>query len=97
MAGQAVIDKPEFRVGLAAVLREIGWLPKPGGEKSSADGPTEDPRAQRFRGRTAVLPAVVATASVWVVAPSGPLIVVASSPADHLMVSLYLASIAEAV
>ena len=44
-----------------------------------------------------VLLAVVATASVWVVAPSGPLIVVASSPADHLMVSLHLASIAEAV
>ena len=44
-----------------------------------------------------VLPAVVATASVWVVAPSGPLVVVASSPADHLMVSLHLTPIAEAV
>ena len=61
------------------------------------DGPAEDPRAWRFRGRTAVFPAIVATASVWVVAPSGPLIVVALSPADHLMVSLHLASIAEAV
>ena len=97
LAGQAVIGKPEFRVGLASILHEIGWLPKPGGEKSSADGPAEDPRAWWFRGRTAVLSAVVAIASVWVVALSGPLIVVASSPADHLMVSLYLASIAEAV
>ena len=44
-----------------------------------------------------VLLAVVATASVWVVAPSGPLVVVASSPADHLMVSLHLTSITEAV
>ena len=44
-----------------------------------------------------VLLAIVVTASVWVVAPSGPLIVVASSPADHLMVSLHLTSIAEAV
>ena len=41
--------------------------------------------------------AIVATASVWVVAPSGPLAVVVSSPADHLMVSLHLASIAEVV
>ena len=44
-----------------------------------------------------VLLAVIAAASVWVVTPSGPLVVVASSPADHLMVSLHLASIAEAV
>ena len=48
-------------------------------------------------GRTTVFPAIVATASVWVVAPSGPLVVMASSPTDHLMVSLHLASIAEAV
>ena len=97
LAGQAVIGKPELRVGLAAVLREIGRLPEPGGKKGSADGPAEDPRAWRFRGRTAVLPAIVATTSVWVVAPSGPLVVVASSPADHLMVSLHLALVAEAV
>ena len=44
-----------------------------------------------------VLPAVIAAASVWVVAPSRPLIVVVSSPADRLMVSLYFASIAEVV
>ena len=61
------------------------------------DGPAEDPRAWRLRGRTAVLTAVVATASVWVVAPSGPLAVVVSWPADHLMVSLHLASVAEVV
>ena len=61
------------------------------------DGPTEDPRAWRLRGRTMVLTAVVATASVWVVAPTGPLVVVPSSPADHLMVSLHLVSIAEVV
>ena len=34
---------------------------------------------------------------MWMVASSGPLIVVASSPADHLMVSLHLALVAEAV
>ena len=72
-------------------------MPKPGREKGSADGPAEDPRAWWFRRRAAVLLAVVATTSVWVVAPSGPLVVVASLPADHLMVSLHLASIAEAV
>ena len=44
-----------------------------------------------------VLLAVIAAALVRVVTPSGPLIVVASSPTDHLMVSLHLASIAEVV
>ena len=92
-----VIGKPEFGVGLAAVLCKIGWLPKLGQEKSSVDGPAEDPRAWRFRRRTAVLLAIIAAASVWVVAPGGPLVVVASSPADYLMVSLRLSSIAEAI
>ena len=64
---------------------------------SSADGYAEDPRAWRFRRRTAVLLAVVTATSVWMVASSGPLVVVVSSPADYLMVSLRLASIAEAV
>jgi len=72
-------------------------LPKTGREKSSADGPAEDPRAWRFRRRAVILLTIIAAASVWVVTPSGPLIVVASSPADHLMVSLHLASIAEVV
>ena len=44
-----------------------------------------------------VLLAVIAAASVRVVTPSGPFVVVASSPADHLMVSLCLTSIAEVV
>ena len=44
-----------------------------------------------------VLSTIVAAASVQVVASSGPLIVVASSPADHLVVALRLTSVAEAV
>ena len=40
---------------------------------------------------------VVATASVRVVASGGPLVVVAPSPADHIVVLLRLASVAEAV
>ena len=72
-------------------------MSKPGQEMSSADGSAEDPRAWRFRRRTAVLLTVITATSVWVVAPGGPLVVVASSPADHLMVSLRLASIGEAV
>ena len=64
---------------------------------SSADGSVEDSRARRFRRRTAVLLTVITATSVWMVAPSGPLIVVASSPADHLMVSLHLALVAEVV
>ena len=42
-------------------------------------------------------PTVVATASVRVVASGWPIIVVAPSPADHIVVALRLASIAEAV
>ena len=72
-------------------------MPKPGWEMSSADGSAEDSRARWFRRRTAVLLTVITATSVRMVAPSGPLVVVASSPADHLMVSLHLASIAEAV
>ena len=44
-----------------------------------------------------VLPTVVATALVRVVASGGPIIVVALSPADHIVVTLRLVSIAEAV
>ena len=44
-----------------------------------------------------VLPTVVATASMRVVALGGPLVIVAPSPADHIMVALRLVSVAEAV
>ena len=44
-----------------------------------------------------VLPTIVATASVRVVASGGPLVVVAPSPTDHVVVALCLALVAEAV
>ena len=44
-----------------------------------------------------VLPTVVVTASVWVVASGGPIIIVAPSPTDHLVVALRLTSVAEVV
>ena len=54
-------------------------------------------RARPHRRRTAVLPAVVAATSVWVVTSGEPVVVVAPSPADHVVVLLRLASVAEAV
>ena len=96
LAGQAVIGEPKFRVGLAAVLREVGRLSEPGGERSNADGPAEDPRSWRLRGRTAVLTTVVATASVWVVA-SGGSVVVAPSPANYFVVALCLALVPKSI
>ena len=44
-----------------------------------------------------VLPTVVATASVPVVASGGPLVVMAPSPADHIVVALRLTLVAEVV
>ena len=44
-----------------------------------------------------VLATSVAAALVRVVASGGPIVVVASSPADHIVVILRLASVAEAV
>ena len=44
-----------------------------------------------------VLATVVAAASVWVVASGGPIVIMASSPADHIVVILRLASVAKAV
>ena len=64
---------------------------------STADGSTKNPRARRLRRRTTVFPTVVAATSVRMVALGGPLIVVASSPVDLLVVTLHLASVAEAV
>ena len=64
---------------------------------STADGLAEDSRARRPRRRTAVLPVVVAATSVWVVSLGEPVVVVAPSPADHVVVLLRLASVAEAV
>ena len=72
-------------------------MPEPGREWSTADGLAEDSRARRPRRRTAVLPAVVAATSVWVVTSGEPVVVVVLSPADHIVVLLRLASVAEAV
>ena len=72
-------------------------MSKPGREVGAADGLAEDPRVRWPGRRTAVLPTIVAAASVWMVAVGGPLIVVASSPADHLVVVPCLASVVEAV
>ena len=44
-----------------------------------------------------VLPTVVATTSVRVVASGGAIVVVAPSPADHIVVALCFVSVAEAV
>ena len=64
---------------------------------SSADGSAEDSRARWFRRRTAVFLTVISATSMRMVASSGPLPVVASSLADHLMVALGLESVVEAV
>ena len=44
-----------------------------------------------------VLPTIVAATSVRVVASGEPIVVVAPSPTDHIMVVLRLASVAEVV
>ena len=72
-------------------------MPKLGREVSAVDGPAKDSRARWPRRRTAVLPTVVAAALVRVVASGGPIIVVAPSPADHIVVALRLTSVAEAI
>ena len=72
-------------------------MPKLGREMSTTDASAKDSRARWLRRRTAVLPTVVAATSVRVVASGEPIIVVAPSPADHIMVVLHLASVAEAV
>ena len=61
------------------------------------NGLAKDPRARWLKRRTTVLPTIVATALVWVVASGGPLIVVASSSTNHIVVALCLASVAKAV
>ena len=66
-------------------------MSKLGGEWGTADGLTKDSRARQPRKRTAVLATVVAAAS------GGPLIVMASSPTDHLMVVPCLVSVVEVV
>ena len=75
----------------------VGWLAKPGWKLSIADGSTQDSRTRWFRRRTTVLSAVVAAAPMWMVASGEPLAVVALSSADHLVVTLRLTSIIEAV
>ena len=72
-------------------------MSKLGREWSAEDGLAEDSRARRPRRRTAVLPTVAAATSVWVVALGGPIIIVAPSPADHIVVALRLTSVAEVV
>ena len=64
---------------------------------SNTDSSAKNSRARRLERRTKVLLTVVAAAPVRMVAPGGPLIVVAPSSADHLMVGLRLALVVEAV
>jgi hypothetical protein len=64
---------------------------------SAADGLAKDLRARWPERRTVVLPTIVATTSVWLVASGRPIIVVAPSPTDHIVVALRLVSVAEAV
>ena len=72
-------------------------MSKLGQEVSAADVLAEDSRAKQPRRRTAVLPTVIAATSVQVVASGEPIVVVALSLTDHIMVVLRLASVAEAV
>ena len=72
-------------------------MPKLGQEVGAADGLAKDSRVGWPRRRTAILPTIIAITSVRVVASGGPIIVVASSPADRIVVLLRLASVAEAV
>ena len=72
-------------------------MPKQGEEWGAANGLAKDSRTWWPRRRTAVLATVVEAALVRVVASGGPIVIVASSPADHIMVILRLASVAEAV
>ena len=72
-------------------------MPKPGGERGAVDGLAKDSRARWPRRRTAVLATIIAAASVQVLASGGPIVVVASSPADHIMVILRLALVVEAI
>jgi hypothetical protein len=92
-----VIGEPELRVGLATIFCEVGRLAKPGWELSVADGSTKDPRARWFRRGTVVFLTVITAAPMRMVASGGPLTVVAPSSADHLVVTLRLASVIEAV
>ena len=70
---------------------------KPDWEVGTADGLAEDSRARWPRRRTVVLPTVVAATSVWLVASGEPIVVVAPSPTDHIVVLLCLTSVTEAV
>ena len=72
-------------------------MPKTGRELGDTDSSAKDSRARWLRRRTAVFLAVIAATLVHMVASGGPLTVVASSSADHLMVTLRLASVIEAV
>ena len=72
-------------------------MPKLGQKVSDADGLAEDSRARWPRRRTAVLATIVAAASVWVVASGGPVVVVAPSSADHIVVALRLMPAAKSV
>ena len=91
------MGQSKFGVSLTAIFCEVGRLVKPGWELSVADGPAKDSRTRWPRGRTVVLLTVVATALVRLVPSSGPLIVMAPSPTDHIMVALSLASTAKAL
>ena len=72
-------------------------MSKLGQEMSSVDGSAEDLRARWFRRRTTVFLTVITAAAVRMVASGGPLTIVVPSSADHLVVTLRLTSVIEAV
>jgi hypothetical protein len=87
LAGQPVVRKPQFRPCFPRVLGDGSRGSKPGRERRPSYGPAKGLRTRRFRRGALILPAVVASPMLGVVASAHLLVEVGSTVTAVVLVA----------
>jgi hypothetical protein len=87
LAGQPVVREPQFQPRLPRVLCDSSWGSEPGRERRPSYGPAENLRTGWFGREIPILPAVVASPTLGVVASAHPLVDVGSTVAVVVLVA----------
>jgi hypothetical protein len=86
LAGQSVVREPQFRPRLPRVLCDGSRVSEPGRERRPSYGPAESLQTGWFGRGAPILPAVVASPTLGVVASAHPLVEVGSTVAAVVLV-----------
>jgi hypothetical protein len=87
LAGQTIVREPQFRSRLPRVLCDSSRRSEPGRERCPSDGPAEGLRTGWFGRGAPILPAVVASPTLGVVASAHPLVEVGPTVAVMVFIA----------